>query len=93
MPTGTGDDRSGRSQPTTQDDPLIPSQARRGLHEVIWSEGGNALFLQQTFNEGLFLGMLCRGTPDLKAVSCCCLKQAGSEQCATRSTRTENKQT
>jgi hypothetical protein len=35
MPTGTGDDRSGSSQPTTEDDPLIPSQAKRWLNEMI----------------------------------------------------------
>jgi len=79
MPTGTGNDRSGRSQPTTEDNSLIPSQAERWLNEMIWSEGSNALFLQQTFNEGLFLGIVCRGTPDLKAVPCCRLKQTGRE--------------
>lgn len=45
MPTGTGNDGSGRSQSTTQDDPLIPSQAKRGLNEMIGREGRNALFL------------------------------------------------
>jgi hypothetical protein len=35
MPTGTGNDWSGRRQSTAQDDPLIPSQAKRGLNQMI----------------------------------------------------------
>jgi len=93
MPTGTENDWSGRSQSTAQDDPLIPAQAKRGLNEVIGREGRNALFLQQIFNEGLFLGIRCWGTPDVKAVPGLRLKQTGSEQCAARPTCTEKKET
>jgi hypothetical protein len=55
MPTGTRDDRSGIRQSATEDDPLIPSQAKRWLNEAIWSEEGNSLFLQDVFNESVVL--------------------------------------
>lgn len=69
MPTGTGNDWSGICQSTTEDDPLIPSQTKRWLNEVIWSEQGNSLFLQDVLNESMVLSILRRGTPDFKAVS------------------------
>src|SRR5712692_976799 len=92
MSTGTANDGSGGSQSTAQDNPLIPTQAKRGLNEMIESEGDNALFLQQTFNESLFFDFLWGRTPDLKAVPCCRLKQTGCEECATSPTRTEKKE-
>ena len=35
MPTGTWNDRSGSSQLAAEDDPLIPSQAKCWLNEMI----------------------------------------------------------
>jgi hypothetical protein len=93
MPTGTRNDWSGISQSTPQDDPLIPTHAKSGLNEVIRSKEGNSLFLQNAFNEGMFLSTLYRGTPDVKAISCYRLEQAGGQQSATRSTRAEKKKT
>jgi len=69
MPTGTGDDWSGIRQSATEDNPLIPSQAKRWLGEAIWRKEGNSLFLQDVPNERVFLSILSRGTPDFKAVS------------------------
>ena len=87
----TRNDWSGISQSTTQDDPLIPVHAKRGLHEVNRSKEGNSLFLQNVFNEGMFLSILYRGTPDVKAVACYRLEQTSGQQSATRSTRAEKK--
>ncbi len=69
MPTGTRDNWSSIRQSATEDNPLIPSQAKCWLDEATWSEERISLFPQEVFDERVILIILRRCTPNLKAVS------------------------